>query len=59
MGSGSHRRSITEYADARMARMLAWRKELGVTVVPLSAAEDTADQLRHLLGSGRPLVKGS
>jgi len=59
MGSASHRRSITEFADARMARMLAWRQELGVTVVPLSAAEDTADQLRHLLGSGRPLVKGS
>jgi len=34
----------------RLKGVFAWTRELGVPVLPLSAAEDTAPQLRHLLG---------
>ena len=30
--------------------ILAWEREIGVPVLPLSAAEETAPQIRRLLG---------
>jgi len=52
-GRDSVRRSILEASKERVRDVLAWTRDLGVPVVPLSAAEDPAQQLRHLLG--RPL----
>jgi uncharacterized protein (DUF58 family) len=57
MASGRIRRSISEGADARLARQLNWQRELGIVVVPISAAEETPAQLRHLMGSGAPRVR--
>lgn len=54
MASGRSRRAITEGADARLAAILDWQRQFGIVVVPLSAAEETPAQLRHLMGSGAP-----
>jgi uncharacterized protein (DUF58 family) len=50
VGRGSVRKSIQEATDARLRNVFAWTREIGVPVLPLSAAEDTARQLRRLMG---------
>ncbi len=47
---GRTRKGIAEFAGARGREILAWQREIGVPVLPLSAAEETAPQLRRLLG---------
>jgi uncharacterized protein (DUF58 family) len=49
-GTGRVRRSLAQAADARLRELLEWRGEIGVPVLPISSAEETADQLRRLLG---------
>ncbi|MFG3597978.1 DUF58 domain-containing protein [Bradyrhizobium sp. RDI18] len=51
VGRESVRRSISEALQERLKGVFAWTREFGVPVLPLSAAEDTAQQLRHLLGT--------
>ena len=51
VGRESVRRSISEALQDRLKGVFAWTRELGVPVLPLSAAEDTAQQLRRLLGT--------
>ena len=51
VGRESVRRSISEASQERLKGVFAWTQELGVPVLPLSAAEDTAQQLRRLLGT--------
>lgn len=53
MGAGHARQKITEGADARLASILDWQHKFGIAVIPVSAAEETPAQLRHLMGSGR------
>lgn len=50
VGRESVRKSIQEATEARLRNVFAWTREIGVPVLPLSAAEDTAQQIRHLLG---------
>jgi uncharacterized protein (DUF58 family) len=50
LGFGSVRRDIAEFVDARAKEILGWQREIGVAVLPVSAAEETAPQLRRLLG---------
>ena len=50
IGRDSVRKRVQEMSEARLARVLAWTRELGVPVLPLSAAEPTPPQLRRLLG---------
>jgi hypothetical protein len=45
------RKSIEQATQERLKGVFAWTRELGVPVLPLSAAEDTAPQLRRLLGA--------
>ncbi|PZX24203.1 conserved hypothetical protein; putative exported protein [Cupriavidus phytorum] len=52
-GHAATRRGIAEFADARARTLLDWHHAMGVPLLPLSAAEETAPQLRRLLG--RPL----
>ncbi|MDQ0144020.1 DUF58 domain-containing protein [Cupriavidus necator] len=52
-GHAATRRGIAEFADARARSLLAWHHAMGVPLLPLSAAEEIAPQLRRLLG--RPL----
>jgi hypothetical protein len=51
VGRESVRKSIVEATQDRLKGVFAWTQELGVPVLPLSAAEDTAQQLRRLLGT--------
>ncbi|WP_061849979.1 DUF58 domain-containing protein [Bradyrhizobium sp. DOA1] len=50
VGRDNVRRDIERATHERVGGVLAWTHELGVPVLPLSAAEDTARQLRRLLG---------
>jgi uncharacterized protein (DUF58 family) len=49
-GAGRVRKRLSEAADARLKELLEWRREIGVPVLPISSAEDTASQIRRLLG---------
>ena len=48
-GAGRIRRSLFDYADAHSREILAFEREIGVPVLPLSAAEEAAPQMRRLL----------
>jgi uncharacterized protein (DUF58 family) len=48
-GGGRIRRSLYEFAEAPGKEFLAFEREIGVPVLPLSAAEETAPQIRRLL----------
>jgi uncharacterized protein (DUF58 family) len=50
LGQQKVRESILDASDKRMRAILSWQRELGVPVLPLSTAEDVAEQVRHLLG---------
>jgi hypothetical protein len=50
VGRAGVQQSIAAATRERLGGMLAWTHELGVPVLPLSAADKTAPQLRHLLG---------
>ncbi|HEY7296861.1 MAG TPA: DUF58 domain-containing protein [Xanthobacteraceae bacterium] len=49
LGRGA-RKSVFDYAHGYGKTILAWEREIGVPVLPLSAAEETAPQIRRLLG---------
>lgn len=49
-GDEKIRKNIMDASDRRMRNIFAWQKEIRVPVMPLSTAEDTAQQIRHLLG---------
>ena len=51
VGRESIRKQLSEATQDRLKGVLAWTREFGVPVLPLSAAEDTAQQLRRLLGA--------
>lgn len=46
----STRRRLAEMADRRLASVMAWQDDLGVPVMPVSAGEDSLEQVRALLG---------
>lgn len=50
VGRDNVRKNIEQATNDRISSVLAWSRELGVPVLPLSAAEDTIVQLRRLLG---------
>jgi uncharacterized protein (DUF58 family) len=52
LGTEQVRKSMVEQSGRRLGRILAWSSERGVPVLPLTTAEDTADQVRRLLGGG-------
>lgn len=47
---GRAQKDVADFADARAKTLLAWQREIGVPVLPISTAEETAPQLRKLLG---------
>lgn len=57
VGRESVRKSIQEVTEARLRSVFAWTRELGVPVLPLSAAEDTARQIQKLIGQ-MPSING-
>jgi uncharacterized protein (DUF58 family) len=57
VGRDSVRKSVSQVTRDRLQGVFAWTHEFGIPVLPLSAAEDTAAQLRRLLG-GLPADRG-
>jgi uncharacterized protein (DUF58 family) len=51
VGRDSVRKSVSQVTRDRLKDIFAWTHELRIPVLPLSAAEETAAQLRRLLGS--------
>lgn len=49
LGHGSTRSAIDNFARRRGRELRAWQKEIGLPMLPVSAAEETAPQLRRLL----------
>ena len=49
-GHDAVRHGIAGFVDARSRELFEWRHPIGVPVLPLSAGEETAPQLRRLLG---------
>jgi uncharacterized protein (DUF58 family) len=58
-GRENIRKSLLEASDRRIRKILAWQSELDVPVLPVSTAEDTATQLRHLLGQAAAAARHS
>ncbi len=50
VGRDSVRRNIVEMSRERLRDVFAWTRDFGVPVLPVSTAEDPAQQIRHLLG---------
>jgi uncharacterized protein (DUF58 family) len=50
VGRDSVRKNITAAVQQRLGQVFAWTPELGIPVLPLSAAEATPPQLARLLG---------
>ena len=46
--------ALAQYSSRRLQRIRDWQRELGIAVLPLSAGEETVDQVRRLMG--RPQV---
>jgi uncharacterized protein (DUF58 family) len=46
--------AVEDFALRRLQRVLRWQNEIKLSVVPLSAAEETLPQLRRALGAGAP-----
>jgi uncharacterized protein (DUF58 family) len=51
VGRESVRKSLSAAAEERLKDVLGWTHDFGVPVLPLSAAEDTTQQLRRLFGA--------
>jgi len=49
-GQSRTRKGVAEFTGARGREILGWQRQIGVPVMPLSAAEETAPQIRRLLG---------
>jgi uncharacterized protein (DUF58 family) len=58
-GREAVRRGIAEFVDSHGRELLAWHRAIGVPLLPLSAAQDTALQLRRLLGQGGVPARGA
>jgi uncharacterized protein (DUF58 family) len=50
LAHGGTRKNLADFADARAREILDWQREIGVPVMPVSAAEEVAPQVRRLLG---------
>jgi uncharacterized protein (DUF58 family) len=51
LGASATRDRIAAFAEERGKAILGWRQDIGIAVLPLSAAEDTAAQIRRLMGA--------
>ena len=50
IGRPNVRQDLKAFTQERLQGVFAWTRDFGVPVLPLSASDDTAEQLRHLLG---------
>ena len=48
------RQALTGFSRQRLERIVRWQQELNLSVLPLSAGEETLPQIRRLLGRLAP-----
>ena len=46
--------AVTGFSAGRLERILDWQSEINLSVLPLSAGEETLPQLRKLMGAAAP-----
>ena len=54
LGSASTREAVDAYSRDRIARIYQWQQEINLSVLPLSAGEETLPQIRQLMGRLAP-----
>ena len=54
LGSESARQLLNQFSAKRLAQIYNWQKEINLSVLPLSAGEETLPQVRDLLGRMAP-----
>jgi len=54
LGSDSTKAAIQKFSDQRLKTIMTWQTEINLSVVPLSAGEETLPQIRRLLASAAP-----
>ena len=50
--------ALEDIVEGRLKTILEWQSKTGAPVLPLSSAEDTIDQMRHLMGRLKPRGAG-
>lgn len=50
-GRGAVRERLTKFTDDRLGAILAWQRELGVPVLPVTTETDALEQIRSLMGA--------
>jgi len=53
LGQERVRQDVESFSSGRIANLLAWRKEIGVTMLPLNTAEEVTPQVQKLFGIRR------
>ena len=54
LSSESTREALTRFSRQRLERITRWQTEVNLSVLPLSAGEETVPQIRRLLGRLAP-----
>ena len=54
LSSAATKAAIQEFNDQRLKTIMTWQTEINLSVVPLSAGEETLPQIRRLLASAAP-----
>lgn len=54
LGSQSTRAAVNAFTRERLARIYRWQTEINLSVLPLSAGEETLPQIRRLMGQLAP-----
>lgn len=50
LGKEVTRKSLSDFSQRRLDRLTRWQAEINLSILPLSAAEETLPQIRRLLG---------
>ena len=51
LASGTTRRAVESFTQGRLQRIRNWQQEINLSVLPLSAGEETLPQIQRLMGS--------
>ena len=54
LASESTKAALKDFSDQRLQKIMAWQTAINLSVVPLSAGEETLPQIRRLLASAAP-----
>jgi hypothetical protein len=54
LGSARIRDALSQHGSARLDAIYQWQTEINLSVLPLSAGEETLGQLRRLMGQLAP-----